>query len=139
MVVRTLGSGRDVAGLYIGPRNARRHFHRGLQHIELHLGHLRIHCDLPPQFWRGQPEINDARLADWLSSRIFHGKPFRAPVPVAMIPKGKNSFRVLPFCMPAVSSNGLAKIGPPPAAMRARRPAAAPHAPLRRPAGMNGE
>lgn len=115
MVVRTLGSGREVSGLYIGTRNVRRHFPRNVGHIELQLGHLHIHCDLPPDFWSGKPEICDARLADWLFSRIFHGKASRAPVPVAMIPQGNHSFRVQPVAMPPVSMNAMTRIGPPPA------------------------
>jgi len=114
MVVRTIGSGRDVTGLYIGTRNARRHFSRKSQHIELELGHLHIYCDLPPDFWRGRPEICDTRLADWLFARIFHGKPCRAPAPVAMIPLGRNAFRVLPVKLPSISANAMTRIAPPP-------------------------
>jgi hypothetical protein len=121
MVVRTLGSGRNVSGLYIGPRNARRHFPRDRQHIELHLGHLHIFCDLMPDFWMGRPEIADARLGSWLFSRVFHGKAGRAPAPVAMIPAGKSSYRLIPFSMPAASSNGLTKIGPTPAVLHAQK------------------
>ena len=114
MVVRTLGSGREVSGLFIGARNARRHFPRERQHIELVLGHLHIYCDLPPEFWSSRPEICDARLGDWLFSRVFHGKPCRAPVPIAMVPRANNAFRVIPFNLPAASSNGLTRIGPVP-------------------------
>lgn len=121
MVVRTVGSGREVTGLYVGTRNARRHFPRKSQHIELQLGHLHIYCDLPPEFWNGRPEIIDARLADWLSARIFHGKSLRTPAPIAMIPVGKNAFRVQPFTMPSVSLNALTHIGPSPAARAARQ------------------
>ena len=112
MVVRTIGSGRDVNGLYIGPRNARRHFSRDLRHVELQLGHLHIYCDLSPDFWKDRPEICDARLSDWLYSRIFHGKRGHAPAPVALIPLGNNLFRVMPYTLPAASSNGLARVGP---------------------------
>lgn len=119
MVVRTLGSGRDVSGLYIGTRNARRHFPRDRQHIELHLGHLHIYCDLAPEFWNGRPEISDARLGGWLFARVFHGKTSRAPAPIALIPAGKDSYRIVPFSMPAASSNGLSKIGPSPAVLHA--------------------
>ena len=117
MVVRTLGSGRDCSGLYIGEQNAKRHFPRERQHVELHLGHLHIYCDLPAEFWDGRPEISDPRLGTWLSSRVFHGKSSRAPVPIEMIPAGKNCYRIVPFSVPAVSSNGLSKIGPPPAVL----------------------
>lgn len=115
MVVRTIGSGREVTGLYIGTRNARRHFSRKSQHIEMLLGHLHIYCDLPPEFWQGRPEICDARLADWLYSRIFHGKRGRGPAPVAMIPMGKNAFRILPITLPSISANAMTRIAPPPA------------------------
>ena len=115
MVVRTIGCGREVTGLYIGTRNARRHFSRKFRHIDLQLGHLRIYCDLPPDFWQGRPEICDARLADWLFSRIFHGKAQRCPVPVAMIPLGNSAFRVQPFTMPPVSANAMTRIGQAPA------------------------
>lgn len=118
MVVRTNGCGREVTGLYIGTRNARRHFPRNLKHIELQLGHLNIYCDLPQEFWQGRPEICDPRLADWLFSRIFHGKRSRAPVPVAMIPLGKSAFRVTPFTMPSISANAMTRIAPPPSAKR---------------------
>lgn len=118
MVVRTIGTGREVMGLYIGTRNARRYFPRKSQHIELQLGHLHIYCDLHPEFWSTRPEICDPRLADWLFSRIFHGKLLRAPAPVAMIPLGKDVFRVQPFTVPSVSINAMTHIGPTPAAKR---------------------
>ncbi len=113
MVVRTLGSGRGVTGLYIGPRNARRYFSRRIRHIELLLGHLHIYCDLPDAFWQGEPQICDPRLADWLFSRIFHGKAGRSPAPVALIRQGHHGFRVLPFTIPAASANAMTHIGPP--------------------------
>jgi len=121
MVVRTMGCGREVTGLYIGTRNARRYFPQKCQHIELQLGHLHIYCDLPAEFWSGRPEISDPRLADWLFARIFHGKPHRAPAPITMIPIGEIAFRVQPFTMPSVSMNALAHIGPPPAARAGRQ------------------
>lgn len=117
MVVKTIGNGRDVAGLNVGVRNARRYFDRSIPHAELQLGHLHIHCDLSPEFWQ-KPEITDSRLADWLVSRLFHGKAKRAPAPVTMVPLGKNSFRVLPYTLPAASTNAMTHIGPPPAAHR---------------------
>jgi hypothetical protein len=121
MMVRTLGKGRDVAGIFIGAQNARRYFAREAPHVELHLGHLHIHCDLPPQFWDGHPEIRDARLADWLSARFFHGKKDGAPVPLNLVPHGKNVFRVQPFTPPPASMNAMTRIGPLPAAHRPQR------------------
>ena len=121
MVVRTLGSGRGVMGLYIGPRNARRYFSRRSRHVELLLGHLHIYCDLSDEFWQGKPEICDARLADWLFSRFFHGKAGQGPAPVALISHGQHGFRVLPFAMPAVSANALPLSGSPARAGEGKR------------------
>lgn len=118
MVVRTLNFGRAIAGLYVGPRNARRYFPRQTKRVELQMGHLHIHCDLQPDFWQGRPEICDARLSGWLESRIFHHRPGRMPVPLAMIPLGKSTFRLHPFPLPSVAGNGLMRLGPPPAALR---------------------
>lgn len=103
MEVRTLSNGREVTGLYIGAQNAQRHFKKHLQGVELHLGHLRIHCDLTPDFWKGRPEICDSRLCDWLQSRIFHSRPSRAPVPMVLVPVEKNTFQLRPFHLPPVS------------------------------------
>lgn len=99
MVVRTQGTGHKVTGLYIGARNARRHFPRHLKSIELQLGNLRIHCDLEAEFWQGRPEIDDARLGGWLESRIFHGSNCRVPAPLALIPLGNGAYRLHPFPM----------------------------------------
>lgn len=121
MVIRTNGCGRDVTGLYVGARNARRYFPRKSQHIELQLGHLHIYCDLPPEFWSTRPEISDPRLADWLFSRIFHGKRHRAPAPVALLPLGNSAFRVHPVTMPPASVNAMTRIGPSPAAAHSHK------------------
>lgn len=118
MVVRTQSSGRGTTGLYIGTRNARRHFRRHVKAIELQLGHLHIHCELAPDFWRGRPEIRDQRLSDWLESRVFHDRSCRAPVPMAMIPAERNSFKLHPLRMPPASAGTLVKIGAMPAAAR---------------------
>jgi hypothetical protein len=142
MVVRTHANGRSVEGIYVGPRNARRKFPRKAPAIELHLGHLRIHCDLPPEFWRGQPVIRDQRLSDWLESRFFHGRARRTPLLLAMVPAGNNAFRLLPLPPPMRTAKSsaaasarkpavLAPGGPPPAALY-RRPANAA-APVRSP------
>ena len=111
VVVRTQSSGRGTTGLYIGTQNARRHFGRHLTAIELQLGHLHIHCELPPDFWLGHPEIRDQRLSDWLESRVFHSRSCRTPVPMMMIPAEKNSFELHPVSLPPVSRPGLARIG----------------------------
>ncbi|MFP5207610.1 MAG: hypothetical protein ACLGSH_19810 [Acidobacteriota bacterium] len=121
MLVRTLGQGREVTGIYVGERNARRYFPRHAEHVELHLGHLHIHCDLPPEFWADRPEIRDPRLAGWLHSRFFHGSAHRAPVPLILVPQGKHAFRVQPFTAPPPSMGAMTRIGPPVAVQRAQK------------------
>lgn len=94
MVVKTHSIGLGVTGLHVGPTNVRRYFPKNIAVVELQLDHLRIQCGLPPGFWRGQPEIHDPRLCAWLESKHMHNRPDRAPIPLAMIPEGENSFRL---------------------------------------------
>ncbi len=96
MVVKTQSKGRGITGLHVGANNVRRYFPKGTSSIELVLDHLQIECGLKPAFWQGEPEIFDPRLCAWLESRHMHAKPDRASVPLAMIPEGKNSFRLQP-------------------------------------------
>lgn len=96
MVVKTHSIGLGVTGLHVGPTNVRRYFPKNIAVVELQLDHLRIQCGLHPGFWRGQPEIYDPRLCAWLESKHMHSRPDRAPVPLAMIPEGENSFRLQP-------------------------------------------
>ena len=110
MVVRTQCDGRTVTGLYIGARNARRHFSRKIKAVELQMDDIHVQCELPSRFWRDKPEIRDQRVCDWLSSRFFHGRSCRTPIPLAMIPAGENVFRLQPFRM-LPESNGSARIG----------------------------
>ncbi len=81
-------------GVHVGTTNVRRYFPKSIEVIELQLDHLRIQCGLAPDFWRDQPEIHDPRLCAWLESKLFHTKPDQNPIPIAMIPSGKNSFRL---------------------------------------------
>ncbi len=97
MVVKTQSKGRGVTGLHVGVNNVRRYFPKSVSSIELVLDHLQIECGLKPAFWHGEPEIFDPRLCAWLESRHMHSKPNRASVPMAMIPEGKNSFRLQPI------------------------------------------
>ena len=99
MVVKTQSKGRELLGLQVGASNARRYFPKDASVIELQLDHLRIQCGLKPDFWDGQPEIRDPRLCAWLELKNFHGKVGDSPVPLAMIPEGKNSFRLQPLGM----------------------------------------
>jgi hypothetical protein len=104
MVVKTQFEGHRVSGLYVGVNNVRRYFSRRIHAVELQLDHLRIECGLSPRFWEGQPEIHDPRLCDWLESKHLHDRPSREPVPMALIPSGKNSFKLA-----SISSNGNAR------------------------------
>ena len=97
MVVKTQSKGRGVVGLHVGVNNVRRYFPKRVSSIELVLDHLQIECGLKPAFWQGEPEIFDPRLCAWLESRHMHRKPDREPVPLAMIPEGKNTFRLQPI------------------------------------------
>ena len=96
MVVKTQSKGQGVIGLHVGANNVRRYFPKQVPSIELQLDHLLIQCGLKPDFWQGEPEIFDPRLCAWLESRHMHAQPSRTPIPLAMIPEGKNSFRLQP-------------------------------------------
>ena len=111
MVVRTQSNGRGTIGLYIGTRNARRYFKRQTNGIDLHLGHIDIHCALQPDFWQGRPEIFDTRLSSWLESKVFHERPRRAPVPMLMVQAEKNSFKLHPMKLPSAATDQIPKIG----------------------------
>ncbi|MGO9337703.1 MAG: hypothetical protein ACLPY1_09370 [Terracidiphilus sp.] len=105
MVVKTQSKGRGLTGLHVGASNVRRYFPRDISVIELELDHLQIQCDLDPEFWQDEPEIHDPRLCAWLESKNFHTRPDRTPVPMVMIPSGRNSFKLQP-----VRLNGQAKL-----------------------------
>jgi hypothetical protein len=96
MVVKTHCKGREFTGVEVGAGNVRRYFPRGANVIELHLDHLLIQCGLKPDFWQGQTQICDPRLCAWLESKNFHGRPGEAPIPLALIPSGKNCYRLQP-------------------------------------------
>jgi len=99
MVVKTQSRGLGITGLHVGASNVRRYFPKNISSIELQLDHLQIQCGLKPDFWRGEPEIFDPRLCAWLEARHMHTKLDRTPVPLAMIPAGKNSYRLQPVCL----------------------------------------
>ena len=104
MIVRTQSKGRECIGLRVGANDVIRYFPRGMAVIELHLDHLRIQCGLAADFWEGQPEIRDPRLSAWLVAKNFHEKPGEAPMALAMIPSGPNSFRLRPVFKPPARS-----------------------------------
>ena len=97
MLVKTQSRGREVLGLQVGMANARRYFSKDASVVELQIDHLQIQCGLGPDFWSGHPEIHDRRLCAWLEQKNFHGKVGDSPVPMALIPSGKNSFRLQPM------------------------------------------
>jgi len=107
MVVTSQCSGHRVKGLYVGERNVRRYFPRQVSTIELRLDHLRIECDLKPDFWDGHPEIQDPRLCLWLESKHSQRKEFRSPMPLAMMPAGEHSFTLGPML-----NRNLSKVRP---------------------------
>ena len=96
MVVKTQCKGREFTGVEVGANNVRRYFPREASVIELHLDHLLIQLGLKPDFWQGHAQICDPRLRAWLESKNFHGRPGDAPIPLALIPSGKNCFRLQP-------------------------------------------
>jgi hypothetical protein len=96
MVVKTHSKGRGLTGLHVGVTNVRRYFSKDVSVIELELDHLQIQCGLQPGFWQDEPEIFDPRLCAWLESKNFHTRPDRTPVPLVLIPSGKNSFKLQP-------------------------------------------
>ena len=104
MVVKTQSKGPGVTALHVGANNVRRYFPEKIAEIELQLDHLQIQCLLGPDFWQGQAEINDPRLCLWLESKRKLGPANRSSIPLAMVPEGKNSFRLQP-----VRANGLSR------------------------------
>jgi hypothetical protein len=96
MVVKTQSKGRGVTGLNVGSSNVQRYFSRSVSYVELQLDHVQIQCDLSPDFWQDQPEIFDPRLCAWLESKHLNPVAGREPVPMDLIPAGKNAFRLRP-------------------------------------------
>jgi len=60
----------------------------------LELGHLRILCGLNPPFWQNKPAIEDPRLCVWLETKHPQQAPSQTEIPLALVPSGKNSFRL---------------------------------------------
>lgn len=96
MLVTAQYKGHSVTALRVGQRNARRYFERSTATIEFELDHLRIEIGLPPEFWDGEAEIRDRRLCAWLAAKQHARRPANAGVPLAMIPSGRNSFKLTP-------------------------------------------
>ncbi len=96
MIVEVQSKGFNRCGLYVGAENVRRYFPRSLSAIEFNLGHLKIECKLTPDFWQGEPEINDPRLGAWLDSKIMHENRHRGAVRLSMTPTGENAYKLQP-------------------------------------------
>lgn len=104
MVVISRCMGHRITGLFVGADNVKRYFPKQVTEIELQLDHLRIGCELGPEFWQDQPEICDARLCLWLESKRLNTKGQFSPVPLSMIPSGRNSFIVAPVSLASPST-----------------------------------
>ncbi len=93
MVVKTQSKGHGVTGLNVGSNNVRRYFTQGIPFVELQLEQVEIQCGLTAEFWQDRPEIHDPRLCAWLDSKHLNSAG-RSPVALAMIPAGKNAFKL---------------------------------------------
>jgi hypothetical protein len=105
MVVKTTNIGHGLTGLHVGASNVRRYFSKDAPVIELELDHLKIQCGLGPNFWLGEPEILDARLGAWLESKRMKAKSRQSSIVLAMIPSGKNAFRLQTVDSSSVTSS----------------------------------
>src|SRR4051794_10692273 len=92
MIVRAHGNNGGIAALHVGIGNVLRFFSRDSSIIELELDHLRIQCELPPDFWAAKPEICDRRLCAWLQAKR-HGSA-ESSIPMNMQAKGNNLFQL---------------------------------------------
>jgi len=92
VLVKTQIKGSEIIGLLVGAKNVRRYFPKKVKFVEFQLDHLQIRCPLTPEFWRGQPEIHDPRLCEWLDFKIFHHMRSRSEIRLAMTPFGENTF-----------------------------------------------
>jgi hypothetical protein len=96
MVVEVRMKRRGMTGLHVGDGNVQRLFPPDKPAVELELDHLRIVCTLKPEFWEGEPDIEDDRLVAWLESKRMNGKLASGPAPLLMVPSGENAFKVMP-------------------------------------------
>lgn len=96
MVVKTRSKDGRIVGLDVGVKNVRHYFPKAVSKISLQLGHLHIDCALTPEFWQDQPQIRDARLADWLESSHLRPRANRGSISLIMTRIGENSFELRP-------------------------------------------
>jgi hypothetical protein len=96
MMVEAQSKGRGLCGLHVGAENVQRYFPQDVSTIELQLGHLKIQCELKPDFWQGDPEIHDRRLCAWLESKHMHDNRTRRSVRLELVPVGENTYQIVP-------------------------------------------
>jgi hypothetical protein len=94
MLVQTRTKDGRIVGLHIGADNVQQYFPASQSTIELVLGHLHIHCELAADFWRGQPEIYDARLADWLEAKFRCSRQPGGCVTLVLAEAGDGCYRL---------------------------------------------
>jgi hypothetical protein len=94
LLVEIQHKGSNITGLNIGANNVRRYFPKGKSSIDLRLDHLEIQCELPPGFWKNQPEISDPRLSAWLEAKNIRKAGKRDPVFLDLVPDDGRSFRL---------------------------------------------
>lgn len=94
MEVKAQSKGYGVFRLHVGAGNARRYFPRSVSTIELQLDHLRIQCDLRPDFWDGKADIFDYRINAWLESKRSRLNLGSTPISLAMTPAGEHAYRL---------------------------------------------
>jgi hypothetical protein len=94
MLVKTQCKEGGITSLRVGADNAKRYFPRGETTVDLLLDHLEIACGLEPEFWEGEAEIYDPRLCAWLELKNPSRRLGQKEIPLAMIPAGKNAFRL---------------------------------------------
>jgi len=88
--------GSKVTGLLLDAREMRHFVSDQASAIELHLGHLRISCQLQPDSQAGKFVIRDSRLCEWL--QIRHSGTRRMPaIAWSLVPAGSSAFVLKPF------------------------------------------
>ena len=107
MLVKTYRDELSRTGLNIGEANARRYFSKRAPAIELRLDDLCIQCTLTPDFWQGQPRIQDPRLSEWLEFKVARRTAGRGPMPLSLTPFGHGSFIVRPVAESRHDAFGL--------------------------------
>ena len=97
MVVYTRGKQDGITSLQIGGGNVKEYFSPEVHLIELELDQVQILCPVEPAFWEDQPEIHDQRLSSWLQAKCSTGKLAMRSSPIALVPSGRNAFRLEPM------------------------------------------